>query len=106
MANYVPVPYAATMTVPVNEGQHYFVLGPLTGAATVSFSFSPESARANVVTLAIVQDGTGSHAVTWAANVYGGANTSSDAASTTRVQQFFYEEQSNAWYAVGAGAIS
>lgn len=105
MSSPVSIPYAATVTVPVNRGNKYFLIGPITGAMVVTFSATPETPESCTVYLILLQDGTGDRAVTFAANVYGAPVTTSDAANTYRTLEFFYEETSQSWYYTG-GAVS
>lgn len=105
MSAPVAIPYSSTPVVPVVQGNKYFLLGPVTGSAVVSFSFSPEGAESCRVALVILQDSSGSRAVTFAANVYGAPATSSDGASTYRVLNFFYDEVSQGWFYSG-GSVS
>ena len=101
----VEIPYTSTAVIPVKNGNKYFLFGPATGAAVLTPSFSPEGPESCTIFVVIEQDATGSRAVTFASNVYGAPATSSDAASTFRVMQFFYEEVSQSWFYIG-GYIS
>ena len=106
MSAPIEVPYSATPVLPVKQGEKYFVLGPVTGAAAVNISFSPEAPQACTVVLDVVQDGTGSHAVTFSpVSVHGAPSTASDAASSTRLMVIQYDELTESWFYVG-GSIT
>ena len=101
----IEIPYASTAVIPVKQGNKYFLFGPATGAAVLTPSFSPEGPESCTIFLVVEQDSSGSRAITFAANVYGAPSTSSDAGSTYRVMQFFFDEVSQSWFYIG-GSIS